>query len=119
MAKVCHTTQKHAHGQRSLSSLQFDAPLPYGAILQESTSSQPDGVQFVVFSRHATAMRVLLSDTPTDPEPVEVVSFDPTHDRWGDVWSIFIPGLKHGQLIISKQMARSTHLRASSTQRPD
>ena len=98
MAKVCHTTQKHAHGQRSLSSLQFDAPLPYGAILQESTSSQPDGVQFVVFSRHATAMRVLLYDTPADPEPVEVVSFDPTHDRWGDVWSIFIPGLKHGQL---------------------
>ena len=98
MAKVCHTTQKHAHGQRSLSPLQFDALLPYGAILQENTSSQPDGVQFVVFSRHATAMRVLLYDTPADPEPVEVVSFDPTHDRWGDVWSIFIPGLKHGQL---------------------
>ena len=98
MAKVCHTTQNHSHGQRSLSSLQFDAPLPYGAILQEGGSNRADGVQFVVFSRHATAMRLLLYDTPEDGEPVEVISFDPTHDRWGDVWSIFVPGLKHGQL---------------------
>ncbi len=98
MAKVCHTTQKHSHGRRSLSSLQFDALLPYGAILQKGTTSRAGGVQFVVFSRHATAMRVLLYDTAEDIEPVEVVSFDPTHDRWGDVWSIFIPGLKHGQL---------------------
>ena len=98
MAKVCHTTQNHSHGQRSLSSLQFDAPLPYGAILQEGGSNRTDGVQFVVFSRHATAMRLLLYDTPEDGEPVEVISFDPTHDRWGDVWSIFVPGLKHGQL---------------------
>ena len=98
MAKVCHTTQNHSHGQRSLSSLQFDAPLPYGAILQEGGSNRADGVQFVVFSRHATAMRLLLYDTPEDGEPIEVISFDPTHDRWGDVWSIFVPGLKHGQL---------------------
>ena len=98
MAKVCHTTQNHSHGQRSLSSLQFDAPLPYGAILQEGGSNRADGVQFVIFSRHATAMRLLLYDTPEDGEPVEVISFDPTHDRWGDVWSIFVPGLKHGQL---------------------
>ena len=34
--------------------MQFRYPLPYGAILQE------DGVQFVVYSRSATAMRVLL-----------------------------------------------------------
>lgn len=98
MAKVCHTTQKRSRGKCSLSSLQFDALLPYGAMFQEGSSNRPDGVQFVVFSRHATAMRVLLYDTPADSEPVEVVSFDPTHDRWGDVWSIFIPGLKHGQL---------------------
>ena len=98
MAKVCHTSQKHPHGQRSLSPLQYNALLPYGAILKEAGSSRADGVQFVVFSRHATAMRVLLYDTPEDTEPVEVISFDPINDRWGDVWSIFVPGLKHGQL---------------------
>ena len=40
--------------------LQFSHPLPYGAILHDN------GVQFVVFSRSATAMRVLLYDKVTD-----------------------------------------------------
>ena len=41
--------------------LQFTHPLPYGAILHDN------GVQFVVFSRSATAMRVLLYDQVDDP----------------------------------------------------
>ena len=98
MAKVCHTTQKNTSSQRRLSSLQYNALLPYGAILQQGGPNKIDGVQFSVFSRHATAMRVLLYETPEDIEPVEVISFDPIRDRWGDIWSIFIPDLKHGQL---------------------
>src|SRR5688572_13268449 len=72
--------------------LQFTQTLPYGAILHES------GVQFVVFSRSATAMRVLLYDDVDDPEPSEIISFDREHDRWGDIWSVFVPGLGAGQL---------------------
>ena len=45
--------------------LQFSHPLPYGAILHDN------GVQFVVFSRSATAMRVLLYEQVTDREPAE------------------------------------------------
>jgi glycogen operon protein len=55
-------------------------------------------VQFVVFSRSATAMRVLLYDEVNDPEPAEIVDLDPELNRWGDVWSIFVPGLGPGQL---------------------
>ncbi len=47
--------------------LQFNHPLPYGAILHD------DGVQFVVFSRSATGMRVLLYDDVDDREPSEVI----------------------------------------------
>jgi len=72
--------------------LQFRHSLPYGSILHEG------GVQFVVFSRHATAMRLLLYDDAEDLEPVEVVDFDPSNDRWGDVWSLFLPGVGAGQL---------------------
>ena len=43
--------------------LKFTHPLPYGAIVHDG------GVQFVVFSRNATAMRVLLYDGVDDPEP--------------------------------------------------
>ncbi len=72
--------------------LQFSQALPYGAILHDS------GVQFVVFSRSATAMRVLLYDNVDDREPVEVIQFDRATDRWGDIWSVFVPGLGAGQL---------------------
>jgi len=72
--------------------LRFDHPLPYGAILHET------GVQFVVFSRSATAMRVLLYDKVTDREPREIIDFDPALNRWGDIWSVFVPGVKASQL---------------------
>ena len=72
--------------------LRFDYPLPYGAILHES------GTQFVVFSRSATAMRVLLYDDVSAPDPSTVVDFDRDLNRWGDVWSLFVPNIGAGQL---------------------
>ena len=72
--------------------LRFIHPLPYGAIIHDG------GVQFVVFSRRATAMRVLLYETVTDLEPTSVIGFDPDLNRWGDIWSVFVPGVGPGQL---------------------
>jgi glycogen operon protein len=72
--------------------LQFTHPLPYGAILHDH------GVQFVVFSRSATSMRVLLYDHVESREPSDTIVFNRENDRWGDIWSIFVPGLKAGQL---------------------
>ena len=71
---------------------QFTHTLPYGALLHDN------GVQFVVFSRSATAMRLLLYDDLSDREPSDVISFDRESDRWGDVWSVFVPGIGPGQL---------------------
>jgi glycogen operon protein len=73
-------------------SLRFTHPLPYGAIVHD------DGVQFVVFSRSATAMRVLLYDQVTDRDPCDVIEFNLDSNRWGDVWSVFVPGMAPGQL---------------------
>src|SRR4051812_48486181 len=78
---------RHVHPK-----LQFTHVLPYGAILHEN------GVQFVVFSRSATAMRVLLYDEVADTEPSEVITFSRETDRWGDIWSVFVPGLTTGAL---------------------
>src|SRR3990172_11981792 len=50
---------------------QFAYPLPYGAVLRDG------GVQFVVFSRSAPAMRVLLYDSVNDLEPGRVLEFKP------------------------------------------
>ena len=71
---------------------QFTQQLPYGANAREG------GVQFAVFSRSATAMRVLLYDRVTDLEPEHVIHFHPELDRWGDIWSVFVPGIGPGQL---------------------
>jgi isoamylase len=72
--------------------LQFSLGVPYGAVLKDG------GVQFVVVSKSATAMRVLLYDRVGDREPVDVVTLNPDLDRWGDVWSVFVPGIGAGQL---------------------
>ena len=72
--------------------LQFIHLLPYGAVLHDQ------GVQFVVFSRSATAMRLLLYDEVADREPAEVIEFNRETDRRGDIWSIFVPGIDPGQL---------------------
>ncbi len=84
--------------------LQFNHILPYGAVVHEN------GVQFVVFSRHATEMRLLLYKSVDDREPDEIVSFDPTTNRWGDIWSVFIPGVGPGELY---------HFQASGPNRPN
>ncbi|MEA1949829.1 MAG: glycogen debranching protein GlgX [Planctomycetota bacterium] len=73
-------------------SLRFIHPLPYGAILHD------DGVQFVVVSRSATAMKVLIYDKVRDREPSEIIDFDPSLNRWGDIWSVFVPGMGSSQL---------------------
>jgi len=78
---------RHTHPK-----LQFTHILPYGAVIHDQ------GVQFVVFSRSATEMRLLLYDNVSDTEPVEIINFDPEHDRWGDIWSVFVPGIGAGQL---------------------
>jgi glycogen operon protein len=72
--------------------MQFIHPLPYGAILHDG------GVQFVVFSRSATTMRLLLYDRADQREPTEIVPFNRETDRWGDIWSMYLPGLGAGQL---------------------
>jgi len=43
-------------------------------------------------------MRVLLYDDVKDPEPAGSIEFDDELNRWGDVWSIFVPDLGAGQL---------------------
>ena len=81
-----------AHARKPLPAFQFSHPLPYGAVLHDK------GVQFVVYSRSATAMRILLYDSVDDADPAEVIALDPAKDRWGDIWSIYVPGLGPGQL---------------------
>ncbi|MDR0871041.1 MAG: glycogen debranching enzyme, partial [Planctomycetaceae bacterium] len=72
--------------------MRFTRQLPFGAILHDN------GVQFVVVSRLAKAMKLLLYNHAEDAEPAEVINFSREENRWGHVWSIFVKGIKAKQL---------------------
>ena len=62
------------------------SPLPLGA------SRTPSGINFVVVSRHATAVRLVLSD-PRDPRMEAEIPLDPAQHRTGDHWHVRVDGL--------------------------
>ena len=61
-------------------------PLPLGANLT------PSGVNFVLICRHATAVRLVLSE-PCNPEIATEIPLDPRKNRTGDHWHIRVDGL--------------------------
>jgi glycogen operon protein len=57
-----------------------------------------DGVNFSVFSKHATGMDLLLFDHVDDARPARVVHLDPVANRSYHYWHVFVPGLRAGQV---------------------
>ena len=58
----------------------------------------PDGVNFSVFSRHATGVELLLFDQVDDTKPARAVRLDPSANRTYYYWHVFIPDVRPGQL---------------------
>ncbi len=65
------------------------SPLPLGATLERG------GINFAVFSKHATAVSLVLFLTG-DPEPIAEFPLDPAHYRTGHIWHTFVSGLDPG-----------------------
>ena len=58
----------------------------------------PDGVNFSVFSRHATGVELLLFDGVDDTKAASVVRLDPSANRTYYYWHVFVPNVRPGQL---------------------
>src|SRR5216117_1374680 len=58
----------------------------------------PDGVNFSVFSRHATAVEILFFDGVDDARPTRTVRLDATRNRTCHYWHAFVPSVRPGQL---------------------
>jgi glycogen operon protein len=67
-------------------------PAPLGATVA------PEGVNFSVFSRHATGLALVLFDKVDDAKPSRVIPIDPATNRRYHYWHVFVPGLHAGQL---------------------
>ena len=70
-------------------------PLPFGATLDKN------GAQFSIFSRNATSVTLLLFGGTTSQEH-EDVFLDPAINKTGDIWHIWIEGIREGQLYAYK-----------------
>jgi glycogen operon protein len=73
--------------------VQAGSPLPIGGAHQYG-----DGVNFVLFSRHATRVRLELYRHAEDSSATKVIDLDPARHRTGDVWHVWLRGIPAGQL---------------------
>jgi glycogen operon protein len=59
---------------------------PFGA------TPLPGGVNFAIFSRHASSVHLVLFQEGRE-EPTAEITLDPSHNKTGDVWHIFVHDL--------------------------
>ena len=69
-------------------------PTPYGAHVVEK------GVQFTLFSRHATRVWLMLFDHAEDAQPVEEFELTSDQNRIGDIWHLHVHGARAGQFYL-------------------
>jgi isoamylase len=67
-------------------------PVPLG------TQAREGGVNFALFSRHATRVRLEFFGHPEDAVAARVVELDPLRHRTGDVWHVWVAEIPPGQL---------------------
>ena len=58
----------------------------------------PEGVNFSVFSRGASAVELLLFDRDEDARPSRVIPIDPALNRTYHYWHVFVSGVRPGQI---------------------
>ncbi len=73
--------------------IQAGNPLPIGGAHQQGR-----GVNFVLFSRHATGVRLEFYRKSDDSSPSRFIDFDPVRHRTGDIWHVWVPAIPTGQL---------------------
>src|SRR4051794_33584448 len=57
-----------------------------------------EGTSFSIFSKHSTAVELLLFDHIDDPEPVRVIELNEDRNRTYHYWHTFQPGISMGQI---------------------
>ena len=67
-------------------------PAPLG------TSFRPGGINFSVFSKHASVVELLLFDEGDSTEPSHIIPLDPVANRTYHYWHTFVHGLRAGQV---------------------
>ena len=72
--------------------------LEEGSSFPLGATPSPAGVNFSVFSRHATGVQLLLFDAVDDTKAARVIRLDPSTNRTYYYWHVFVPGVRPGQV---------------------
>jgi len=67
-----------------------------GKALPLGASPTSEGVNFAIFSRHATAVTLILFESAEPNSPWKEIPLDKRGNKTGNVWHCFIKGLKDG-----------------------
>ncbi len=78
--------------QCEVQAVRSGVPFPLGAHVRGG------GVNFAIFSRHATGVRLDLFDKAEDSEPTRTMILDAARNKTGDVWHVWVDGIHPGQL---------------------
>ncbi|MBW7884769.1 MAG: glycogen debranching protein GlgX [Caldilineaceae bacterium] len=81
-----------ARRRQSIAHVSPGSSYPIGATIY------PDGVNFSVYSRSATAVELLLYDYPGDRQPAQTLRLDPSRNRTFNYWHVFVRGVRPGQI---------------------
>jgi glycogen operon protein len=79
-------------GSCEVQAVRSGAPLPLGAHVRGN------GVNFAIFSRHATGVRLDLFDRVDDAAPARSIILDAARNKTGDIWHVWLEGIRPGQL---------------------
>lgn len=71
-------------------------PLSLGAVITS------DGVNFSLYSRDATKVSLILFNSAQDKTPSSIIELNPSENKTGSIWHVFIPGAKEGTLYLYK-----------------
>jgi glycogen operon protein len=82
----------YAAGFLETGTVRSGRPLPLGVELRDG------GANFAVFSRHATQVWIEFYEDASDAEPQELIGLDPEANRTGDIWHVWVQGIRPGQL---------------------
>ena len=55
-------------------------------------------MNFAIFSRHATGVRLDFFDHPEDSVPARSILLDSARNKTGDIWHVWLEGITPGQL---------------------
>jgi glycogen operon protein len=67
-----------------------------GSRFPPGATAYSDGVNFCVFSRHATRVELLLFTDATEAEPFQTIALDAEDNRTFSFWHVFVVGLAPG-----------------------